>query len=235
MSFYFNDEPNVKFPYHELKNLMSEVEENRVLSFSQALRNIFKTSQWASLHFILPMVFFDELFLQPVPDYIFINHMAEVSVIVVLLRITDGVIAIIDNDNVQTSRHYNVTSSITMLYIKPLVARLSNEDVSNAMDATIQATNQNILQHLPDVKSLEIAEVCRNSNEDKLFDQLLDFCCVKMFIKEEESLRLYAASMDIQGLKEDRTYIVIGGTKGLGLNTVKWMASRGKQNLNTTR
>ena len=122
-----------------------------------------------------------------------------------------------------------------MLYIKPLVAQLSNEEISNAMDATIQATNQNIIKHLPDVKSLEIAEVCHNSNEEKLFDQLLDFCCVKMSMKEEDSLRLYAASMDIQGLKEDRTYIVIGGTKGLGLNTVKWMASRGKQNLEASR
>ena len=116
-----------------------------------------------------------------------------------------------------------------MLYIKPLAAELSNEDISNAIDATMQATNQNILNHLPGVKSLEMAEVCQNSKGERFFDQLLDFCCVKMCIKEEDALRLYAASMDIQGLKEDRTYIVIGGTKGLGLNTVKWMASRGKQ------
>ncbi len=39
---------------------------------------------------------------------------------------------------------------------------------------------------------------------------------------------IVSGDIAFQGLKEDRSYIVVGGTKGLGLSTVEWMASRGK-------
>ena len=54
------------------------------------------------------------------------------------------------------------------------------------------------------------------------------FDCLEMEIDGRLPLFLKPASLDYQGLKEERTYIVAGGTRGIGLKTVQWMASRGK-------
>ena len=53
------------------------------------------------------------------------------------------------------------------------------------------------------------------------------YSCLAL-MKYAESLEIRPPSIDFQGLKEDCSYLVVGGTKGIGLYTVAWMASRGK-------
>ena len=54
------------------------------------------------------------------------------------------------------------------------------------------------------------------------------FDCLELECYDRLPMFIRPASMDYQGLKDDRTYIVGGGTRGIGLKTVQWMASRGK-------
>ena len=86
------------------------------------------------------------------------------------------------------------------------------------------------LKDLQAPKCVKIADVCKLGNVEKLVEESFQFSCLKVRLDEDEGLKLHPASMDIQGLKDDRSYVVIGGTKGLGLETVKWMASRGEIN-----
>ena len=78
----------------------------------------------------------------------------------------------------------------------------------------------------------------RTENMDNIFTtdgQILHntkeatFDCVKFEAEDQAPIYLKPASIDYQGLKEDRTYIVAGGSRGIGLKTVEWMASRGKK------
>ena len=61
-----------------------------------------------------------------------------------------------------------------------------------------------------------------NTDTEKIFD------CLNLETKDDVPIYLKPASLDYQGLKDDRTYIVTGGSRGIGLKTVEWMASRGK-------
>ena len=67
----------------------------------------------------------------------------------------------------------------------------------------------------------------------KPFDTKAEATFEYLKLEVEDSIPMYLkpASLDYQGLKDDRTYIVAGGTRGIGLKTVQWMASRGKKNL----
>ena len=86
------------------------------------------------------------------------------------------------------------------------------------------------LKDLQAPKCVKIADVCKLGNVEKLVEETVQFNCLKVRLDEDKWLSLHPASMDLQGLKDDRSYVVIGGTKGLGLETVKWMASRGETN-----
>ena len=84
------------------------------------------------------------------------------------------------------------------------------------------------MRDLPAIQCTKITEVCELPSFDKLLDESSPFGCLKVSLDEDEALSVQPPSMDVQGLKDDRSYIVIGGTKGIGLETVRWMASRGK-------
>lgn len=53
------------------------------------------------------------------------------------------------------------------------------------------------------------------------------FGCLELKVDESIPLHVTPPGLDFQGLKEDRTYIVVGGTRGIGLKTVEWMVIRG--------
>ena len=119
-------------------------------------------------------------------------------------------------------------SPVTIIYEKPYTAKSSSQHLSAEMRYCIANLEPCVMRNLPSIQCTRITEVCELQNFDRLLDESSPFGCLKVSLDEDEPLSVHPASMDVQGLKEDRSYIVIGGTKGIGLETVRWMASRGK-------
>ena len=92
---------------------------------------------------------------------------------------------------------------------------------------------QSILKEMPAIQIDNIVTCITTDVKNIVSTTEATFNCLEMECDDRLPLFLKPASLDYQGLKEDRTYIVAGGTRGIGLKTVQWMASRGKVTLLT--
>ena len=81
---------------------------------------------------------------------------------------------------------------------------------------------------MPNIRTEKLSKVLATDGKVLRIDSNAMFDCLNLETEDDVSLYIKAASLDYQGLKDDRTYIVAGGTRGIGLKTVEWMASRGK-------
>ena len=81
---------------------------------------------------------------------------------------------------------------------------------------------------IPKIRTEKLSKVLATDGKVLRIDSNAMFDCLNLETEDDVSLYIKAASLDYQGLKDDRTYIVAGGTRGIGLKTVEWMASRGK-------
>lgn len=132
---------------------------------------------------------------------------------------------VLDNEVHSSLSRYETSKSITVLNYKLSEANLAVNEFSSAVnnilaDGVLEAFKSDS-NH---TKVLPVSDICNSTKVADLFNDFTLFDCIKI---DNENLLSYPASMDIQGLKEDRSYIVIGGSKGLGFNTVAWMAARG--------
>ena len=88
-------------------------------------------------------------------------------------------------------------------------------------------------QEIPRVESKNVIQFVDGEGKTADMEIGATFYCLKFESGDQMPMYLTPASLDYQGLKDDRTYIVAGGTRGIGLKTVQWMAARGKRlNLN---
>ena len=87
---------------------------------------------------------------------------------------------------------------------------------------------QSILREMPSIQINSLMAYITTDGKKIVPETEAIFSCLEMEFGASLLRFLKPASLDYQGLKEDRTYIVAGGTRGIGLKTVQWMASRGK-------
>ena len=87
---------------------------------------------------------------------------------------------------------------------------------------------QSILREMPSIEINSLMAYITTDGKKIVPETEAIFSCLEMEVGASLLRFLKPASLDYQGLKEDRTYIVAGGTRGIGLKTVQWMASRGK-------
>ena len=150
-------------------------------------------------------------------------------IFVIFLIYLDGIILVLDNEVQASFTRYEICKSITVLNFKLFEAALSPNEFSSTVN---NALADNLLKEAvlrpKDVRIHSVSDICNRTSLATLYDKSVLFDCIGMETQSSKSLMCYPPSMDVQGLKEDRTYIVIGGSKGLGLNTVAWMAARGK-------
>ncbi len=78
-----------------------------------------------------------------------------------------GILAVIDAKRKPAAMHCRVNSCITLLNIKPLMMKLSHQEVSRALEAALQSIEKNgIYQHfLPEVGCLSISDVCLSTEK----------------------------------------------------------------------
>ena len=92
---------------------------------------------------------------------------------------------------------------------------------------------QSILKEAPTIQAENILDFItayekRTVSQTEVPKTEAIFDCLELECYDRLRMFIRPASMDYQGLKDDRTYVVAGGTRGIGLKTVQWMASRGK-------
>eukprot|EP00794_Sanderia_malayensis_P013962 gene13962-15419_t len=136
-----------------------------------------------------------------------------------------GVLAVIDIKSKQAPTQYTVNSSITILNVKPLITQLSYNEVTTALEESLVLIKSPDQCRLPEVDCIDVAKLC-TSDAEACYNSNA-FSCLNIAHDESSKVEVAPPSMDVQGLKEDRSYIVVGGNRGLGLYTVKWMAARG--------
>ena len=152
------------------------------------------------------------------------------------MRLTDyllfkgGVLTILDVEEKAYGKQFKIGRCITILNIKPLVAQLSGQEIITRLEEAIKVSNT-VSDCLPDIECNHVADICKVTDAVKAFDEKAPISCIEMEYCDKRPVQILPASMDIQGLKQDRTYIVVGGSRGLGLYTVKWMAKRGNYSL----
>ncbi len=135
---------------------------------------------------------------------------------------------VLDTTSKSTSNHLSIQKPITLLNIRPLVTQESHQQISKSVEAVLPVLKSLDLTtyQQPNIDCRLIADICREPSDT--FDESKAFSCLKMSLEQSDPGSVFPRSMDVQGLKEDRSYVVVGGNRGLGLNTVRWMASRGK-------
>ena len=136
---------------------------------------------------------------------------------------------VLDNEFQSSLARCEITKTITVLNVKLLEAELTADEFSDSiysllptgvLDKTVSSTKSH--------EVFSITDICSSSNMDHGSEEPPIFDCIELKkTTKDVDIICYPPSMDVQGLKEDRSYIVIGGSKGLGFNTVAWMASRG--------
>ncbi len=132
----------------------------------------------------------------------------------------------IDIDENLRMNEYNFDRSVTIINVKPTHASLMIGE-SPAGITRFQSDLVSVSQTVsPASNTYEVCEICDEGFQPLPIIGKKCFSCINMDVCDKE-VPFGSPSMDVQGLKEDRSYIVIGGTKGLGLSTVNWMASRG--------
>ena len=136
---------------------------------------------------------------------------------------------ILDNESQSSLVRCEIKKTITVLNFKILEADLTaNEFSASAYSLLSNRTVSKIASLTIDAKVFSVSDICSSQNFNCSDGELSIFDCIKLASTEMDHIICYPPSMDVQGLKEDRSYVVIGGSKGLGFNTVAWMASRGK-------
>ena len=136
---------------------------------------------------------------------------------------------VLDNELQSSMVKCEIKKTITVLNFKILEADLTaNEFSTSAYSLLTNYFISKIASLTKDPKVFSISDICSSQYVNSSSGELPLFDCIKLARTEMDDIMCYPPSMDVQGLKEDRSYIVIGGSKGLGFNTVAWMASRGK-------
>ncbi len=120
---------------------------------------------------------------------------------------------------------YNFHKSVTIINFNPGHVSFRNGITAELMEQ-LQGDLISLRLPVPDV--LEIGQVLDSEFQCDSSGIKSCFSCLSMDLASKKQIDIGPPSMDFQGMKEDRSYIVVGGTKGLGLSTVEWMASRGK-------
>ena len=134
---------------------------------------------------------------------------------------------VLGTDMQSSLAHCEITKSLNVLNFKLSEANLTANEFSSSAQSFLASGILNEASKSKDVRVLSAFEICSAVNGDISLEDCELNDCIKMNVGQSEDLICYPPSMDVQGLKEDRSYIVIGGSKGLGFNTVAWMASRG--------
>ena len=136
---------------------------------------------------------------------------------------------ILNNEQQSSLARCEIKKMITVLNFKILEADITAEEFLSSAYALL--ANRIVRKVASDIKSQKIfaiSEICNSKSAQIVGEEVPLYDCIKLVTTENDAIICYPPSMDIQGLKEDRSYVVIGGSKGLGFNTVVWMASRGK-------
>ena len=137
---------------------------------------------------------------------------------------------ILDNGSQSSLASCEITKTVTVLNFKLHEADLAANEFSSAMccilaNDVLCKTTQSIQNH----ETFSLSDICGLRNTHLANEERPPFDCISLEIAEDADINCCPPSMDVQGLKEDRSYIVIGGSKGLGFNTVAWMVSRGER------
>ncbi len=142
------------------------------------------------------------------------------------MSISDGILAVFDTEGKLPLSEYSFRKSVTIINVNP--GHLSFRDGITA-ETTEEFEHDLISLSLPqsDVDVIKISRVLDSGFQCNEHRSKNCFSCFSIDFGSKKKIEIRPPSMDYQGLKEDRTYVVVGGTKGLGLNTVEWMASRG--------
>ena len=142
--------------------------------------------------------------------------------------ILDGVLAVIDIDGNTRINEFNSKKAVTIINFRPSHVSLEIANTGTPIEE-YQADLSSLCQTgIPRIDAYEVTDICASGFQPRSSDGEQYFSCINMDVIDKE-MAFGSASIDFQGLKEDRSYVVVGGTKGLGLSTVKWMASRGIQ------
>ena len=135
---------------------------------------------------------------------------------------------VLDNDLQSSLVRCEITKTITVLNFKLLEADLTaNEFSSSIYNLLGSDVLHKTVSSTKDHEVFSISDICNSLKLDGVSEEPPLFDCIGLERTEGVDMICYPPSMDVQGLKGDRSYIVIGGSKGLGFNTVAWMASRG--------
>ena len=82
-----------------------------------------------------------------------------------------------------------------------------------------------------------IYDVMNNDSKIGTFEKKEEMCLSAVSLKPEntpEEVAFYSLPLDEKGLKDDRTYLVIGGVRGFGFEFAKWMAENGAKTIMCT-
>ena len=96
------------------------------------------------------------------------------------------------------------------------------------LQANLQILRSIFELEVPNIRTEKLNRIARSDGRALSADSKAMFDCLTLETEGDVPMYLTMASLDYQGLKDDRLYIVAGGTRGIGLKTVEWMASRGK-------
>ena len=136
---------------------------------------------------------------------------------------------ILNNEQQSSLARCEIKKTVTVLNFKILEADLTaDEFLSSAYTLLSNRIVQKVASDIESQKTFSVSDICNSQSAQTVREERPLFDCIKLVITENDDIICCPPSMDVQGLKEDRSYVVIGGSKGLGFNTVAWMASRGK-------
>ena len=133
---------------------------------------------------------------------------------------------ILNNEQQSSLARCEIKKMITVLNFKILEADLTaTEFLSSAYTLLANRIVRKVASNIESQNIFAISEICNSQSAQAVGEEVPLYDCIKLVPTENDGIICYPPSMDVQGLKEDRSFDWL--EEGLGLNTVAWMASRG--------
>lgn len=134
---------------------------------------------------------------------------------------------LVDINGESRSVNLNFQEASTVVNISPSNGSQA-ADLIPFMDKDLNVLQAIIQARSPDIRFENLNMICKSRGPIVFANKKAFFNCLQLEADNDWPLRVMPPSIDYQGLKEDRTYIVVGGARGIGLKTVEWMVSRGE-------
>ena len=139
--------------------------------------------------------------------------------------IVDGIVVLVDTT--AKGHSLNLQRAAAVINVSPLCDVIP-EDLMGFVEKEISCLEFILNKETPRILSRNLNNFCSTGGKNANTLSKAFFDCWQLEADGTDRWYVTRPSLDHQGLKEDHTYIVVGGARGIGLKTVEWMVRRGK-------